>query len=97
MRGPLKYYHFAHFRHFDIAGPSISFLAPDISSVHKLLGNFSASLGFQLAEQHSVYWATFKFLCFDGHSHAHATSETIKEVQNVVENIFVQYFSFTIS
>ena len=54
---------------------------------------------FQLVEQLSVHRAMFKFLCLDDHSHAHATCETIKEVQNVacVENILVQYFSFTIS
>ena len=37
------------------------------------------------------------FLCLDGHSHAYAMSEAIEKVQNIacVENIFVQYVSFT--
>ena len=50
--------------------------------VHKLLGNFSATLGvfgnFQLAEQLSMHRATSKFLCLYSHSHAPATSETKK-------------------
>ena len=72
------------------------------SPVHKLLGNFSGTLGFlsnfQVVEQLSVYRDTVKFLCLDSHSHAHATSETTKKVHNIacVENMFVQYVSFTI-
>ena len=53
------------------------------SPVHKLLGNFSATLGFfgnfQLVEQLSVHRATSRFLCLYSHSHAPATSETIKK------------------
>ena len=45
--------------------------------VHKLLGNFSATLdffgNFQLVEELSVHWATSKFLHLYGHSHAPAT------------------------
>ena len=52
------------------------------SPVHKLLGNFSATLGFSSNFQHvkqlSVHRATFKFLYLDSHSHASATSLTIK-------------------
>ena len=48
------------------------------STVHKLLGNFSATLGFlsnfQFVEQLSVQ--AFKLLCLDIHSYAPATSET---------------------
>ena len=74
------------------------------SPVHKLLGNFSATLGlfgnFQLVEQLSVHWETSKLLCLYSRRHAPATSETIKsaEYKNIacVENIFVQSFSFTI-
>ena len=45
-----------------------------------------------------MYRATFKFLCLDSHSHAPATSETIKSaVYRCVENIFVQSFRFTVS
>ena len=42
-----------------------------------------------------MHRATFKFLCLDSHSHAPATSETAKKVQNIagIENIFVQCFS----
>ena len=72
--------------------------------VHKLLGRFSATLGFfdnfQLVEQLSMHQATSKFLCLYSHSHAPATSEKLKsaEYKNItcVENIFVQSFSFTI-
>ena len=57
--------------------------AASSSPVHKLLGNFSATLGFfgnfNLVEQLSVHRATFKFLCLDSHSHACATSETINK------------------
>ena len=53
------------------------------SPVHKLLGNFSAALGFisnfQLVEQLSIHRATFKFLFLDSHSHAPATSEATKK------------------
>ena len=53
------------------------------SPVHKLLGNFSVTLGFfgnfQLVEQLSVHRATFECLSFYCHSHAPATSETIKK------------------
>ena len=54
-----------------------------LNPVHKLLGNFSASLGifsnFGLVEQLLVHRATFKFLCLDSESHASATSETLKK------------------
>ena len=54
-----------------------------ISPIHKLLGNFSATLdffrNFQLVEQLSMHRATSKFLCFYSHSHAPAMSETIKK------------------
>ena len=50
------------------------------SPVHKLLGNFSATLStfsnFYLVGQLSVHRATLKFLC---HNHAPATSEAIKK------------------
>ena len=53
------------------------------SHVHKLFGNFSATLGFfgnfQLVEQLSMHRATSKFLYLHSHSHAPATSETIKK------------------
>ena len=53
------------------------FLDQQVSPVHKLLGNFSATLGsfsnFQLVEQLSVHRATFS------HSYAPAASETIKK------------------
>ena len=68
--------------------------------VYKLLGNSSATLdffgNFQLVEQLSVHWATFRILFLDNHSHA--TSETIKKVQNIacVENTFDQSFSFSV-
>ena len=43
----------------------------------------SAALGFysnfQLVEQLSVHWETSKFLCLNNHSHAPATSYTIKK------------------
>ena len=58
-----------------------SFTRAPASPVHKLRGNFSATLdfvsNFQLVEQFSVHGATFKFLCLDSHSHAPSTSETI--------------------
>ena len=53
------------------------------SPVHKLLGNFSATLcffsHFQFAGQLSVHRAASKFLYLDSHSHAPATSEILKE------------------
>ena len=53
-----------------------------ISSVHKLLGNFSATLGFfstfQLVVQLSVHRTTLNF-CVSIVSHASAASETIKK------------------
>ena len=56
---------------------------PPISPIHKLLDNFSATLGFfgnfQLVEHLSMHRATSKFLCLYSHSHANATSETIKK------------------
>ena len=55
------------------------------SPVHKLLANFSATLGFfgnfQVVEQLSVHRAASKFLCLVGHSHAPATSETITSAE----------------
>ena len=55
------------------------------SPAHRLLGNFSATLGFssncQLVKQRSVHRATCKLLCLDSHSHASATSEAIKIVE----------------
>ena len=44
-----------------------------------------------------MHRATFKILYLDSHSHASATSETIK-VYNIAffENIFFQSFSFTV-
>ena len=77
--------------HWNIEGCGLTFstmallLHKDISSpVHKLLCNFSTTLGFfsnfPLVEQLSVHRATFQFLCLDRHnSHAPATSETIKK------------------
>ena len=57
------------------------------SPVHKLLGNFSATLGifgnFQHVEQPSMHRATSKFLCLYSHSHVPARIETIKKVQNI--------------
>ena len=53
------------------------------SPVHKLLGNFLATLGFSskfpLVEQLLVHWATFEFLFLDIQSHTSATSATIKK------------------
>ena len=53
------------------------------SPIHKLLGNFSATLGFlsnfQFAGQLSVHRETFKCLCLESHSHAPATGETIRK------------------
>ena len=47
-----------------------------------------------------MHRTTSKILCLYSHSHAPATSETIKsaEYKNIAcaENIFVQSFSFTI-
>ena len=59
-------------------------LVTDVGSpVHKLLGNFSSTLGFfsdfKFVEQLSVHRSTFKCLCLDSHSHAPATSETIEK------------------
>ena len=51
------------------------------SPVHKLLGNFLATLGFfsyfQVVEQLSMHRGTSKSLCLYSHSHTPATSETI--------------------
>ena len=53
--------------------------------VHKLLSNFSATLGFfanfQLVEQLSVNRATVEFLCLDSHSHDPATNEKLKSAE----------------
>ena len=53
------------------------------SPVHKLLDNFSPTLGFfgnfQLVEQLSMHRPTSKFLCLYSHRHVPATSETIKK------------------
>ena len=54
-----------------------------VSPVYKLLGNLSVTLGsfgnFQLVEHLSMHRATSKFLSLYSHSHAAATSETIKK------------------
>ena len=89
----------------DFSRVTINSLEANCNHVHKLLGNFLATFGsfgyFQLVEQLSMHWATSKFLCLYGHSHAPAMSATqlkSAEYKNMacIKNIFFQSFSYTI-
>ena len=75
-----------------------------LSPVHKLLGNFSATLGFfgnfQLVEQLSMHRATSQFLCLLVAVMLLLRVKQLKcaEYKNTayVENLFVQSISFTV-